>query len=166
MTDLERGIEQLRFARAYTLRLLDSVPQEQWFTIPPAGVAHIAWQVGHLAMAEYRLLLDRFRGVVPEDAALMSEAFLALFGRASEPVPDPAQSPPAEELRATLERVHVQALAELARLTDADLDVANTRPHPLCTTRRDLLFWCSAHEMVHTGQIALLRRQLGHAPLW
>jgi hypothetical protein len=166
MTDLERGLEQIKFARNYTLWLVDSIPVSEWFTIPPAGVSHIGWQVGHLAMAEYRLILDRFRGRRPEDEALISDAFLSVFGRESVPVTDPALSPPAEELRAVLDRVHAQVLRELPTYSDADLDVPGTKPHRTCKTRRDFLFWCSAHEMVHAGQIGLLRRQLGHAPLW
>ncbi len=39
----------------------------------------IAWQVGHLAMAEYRLALERIRGPQPQDAGLISEEFLRLF---------------------------------------------------------------------------------------
>jgi hypothetical protein len=166
MTDLERGLEQIKFARAYTLRLLESIPVEQWYTIPPAGVTHVAWQVGHIAMAEYRLILDRFRARTPEDEALISDAFLALFARMSVPVTDPTLSPPVSELRAVLDRVHAQVLRELPGYTDADLDVPGTKPHAICQTRRDYLFWCSAHELVHAGHIALLRRQLGHAPLW
>ena len=28
------------------------------------------------------------------------------------------------------------------------------------------LLWCAHHEMVHAGQIGLLRRYLGFAPVW
>lgn len=166
MTDLERGVEQIQFARRYTLRLVDSIPHEQWFVFPPGGVSNVAWEVGHIAMAEYRLLLDRFRGPRPEDEAVLGAAFLELYCRESVPVADPALSPSAAEIRAALDRVHVVALAELATYTDADLDAAGTKPHALCRTRRDFLFWCPAHELLHAGRVGLLRRQLGHPPQW
>ena len=30
----------------------------------------------------------------------------------------------------------------------------------------ECLHWCSAHEMIHAGQIALLRRLFGQSPIW
>jgi uncharacterized damage-inducible protein DinB len=38
-------------------------------------------------------------------------------------------------------------------------------PSPFAKTKLTALFWCSHHEMLHAGQIGLLRRQLGHPPL-
>jgi len=166
MTDLERGVEQIQFARRYTLRLVESIPHGEWYLFPPGGVTHVAWEVGHIAMAEYRLLMDRFRNRRPEDEALIGDAFLDRFCRESVPVTDPAQSPSPDEIRAVMDRVHAAALAELATYTDADLNAPGTKPHALCRTRRDYLFWCPAHEMLHAGRIGLLRRQLGHPPQW
>jgi hypothetical protein len=45
--------------------------------MPPAGVTHVAWQIWHLAMAEFRLALERVRGPQPGDRDLISEAFLS-----------------------------------------------------------------------------------------
>jgi hypothetical protein len=47
----------------------------------------------------------------------------------------------------------------------AMLRVIIARPHPLVRTKLWALLWCAQHEAVHAGQIGLLRRQLGHAPL-
>ncbi len=52
MSRLSLAIEQLEFARKYSLRFLDHVKEEDWFHQPPGGVSHIGWQVGHLAIAE------------------------------------------------------------------------------------------------------------------
>jgi hypothetical protein len=93
MTRLELGIEQIVFARNYTIELLDQTPQAEWFRMPAAGVTHIAWQVGHLACAEYRLALWRIRGAQPQDNTLVSEAQRSLFGYESVPYGDPAQYP-------------------------------------------------------------------------
>jgi hypothetical protein len=65
------AIEQLEFARKYSLRLLDHVKEEDWFGQPPGGVSHIGWQVGHLAFAEYRIRRsgdrkqERIKGTLP-----------------------------------------------------------------------------------------------------
>jgi hypothetical protein len=71
MSRLQQAIDQITFARTYTLRLLDQVKEEDWFRQPTAGITHIAWQVGHLATAEFRLGLLRVRGDRPEDEKIM-----------------------------------------------------------------------------------------------
>jgi hypothetical protein len=166
MSRLQLALEQIVFARNYTLRLLDQTPATDWFRQPAAGVSHIAWQVGHLAMAEYRLALERIRGPRPTDAALISEEFLCLFRRESVPDPDPNKYPGQTEIRAVLDRVHEQALRELKGLDESELDQPLLKPHSLAKTKLWALLWCAQHEAVHAGQIGLLRRQLGHAPLW
>ena len=81
--------EQIAFARGYTRRLIDKLDPADWFRITPAGVSHVAWQVGHLANAEYRLVLLRLRGEQPGDKELFSGGVPALFGINSKPEPDP-----------------------------------------------------------------------------
>jgi hypothetical protein len=39
-------------------------------------------------------------------------------------------------------------------------------PHDLFTTRIAGLRYAPLHEMIHCGQIALLRRMLGQKPIW
>ena len=166
MSRLSSAIEQIEKCRSYTLRLVESIGPNDWFRRPPGGVTHIAWQVGHLAMAEYRLCLDRVRGPRPEDAGLVSDEFLAKFGRESVPDPDPSNYPTPAEIRSTLDRVHAQTIHDLGTLSDAELDQPTLKPHPIFSTKLGALQWCAMHEMVHAGQIGLIRRQLGHAPLW
>jgi hypothetical protein len=166
MTRLELAIEQIVFARNYTIGLLDQTPRDQWFRQPPAGVSHIAWQVGHLAFAEYRLALWRIRGPQPGDSELISEEHRALFGAESVPDSDPARYPNAEHLRAVLDRVHEEVLRVLRGLDENELDQPVPHPHPYAKTKLLALLWCAHHEMVHAGQIGLLRRQLGYPPLW
>jgi hypothetical protein len=165
-SDLEQLAGPIRFARAYTLRLLEQTPLADWFRMPSSGVTHVAWQVGHLAMAQYRMALERIRGARPEDAELISVDFLRVFGRDSVPDPDPAHYPAQEEIRAVFDRVHEQVLRELPGFLALDLDQPPVKAHSLCATRRACLAWCAQHEMVHAGQIGLLRRLLGHPPLW
>jgi uncharacterized damage-inducible protein DinB len=92
--------------------------------------------------------------------------FFRLFGANSAPDPDAAKYPAHSEIRATFERVHEHVLEELRGLNEAELDDAIPYPHPYAKTKLLALLWCAHHEMLHAGQIGLLRRQLGHAPLW
>ena len=165
-TDIDSILEGLRFSRAYTKRLLESIPTSDWFRMPAEGVTHVAWQIGHLAMADYRLALERVRGRRPEDEALIDEPFLQLFNRDSVPDPTPARYPPPEQIRAVFERVRERVLREVPALRLEDLDAPPLQPHRLCASKRECLLWCGRHEMVHAGQIGLLRRLLGQQPLW
>src|SRR5262249_6717897 len=163
MSRLQLAIDQITGVRGYTVRLLDHVEPKDWFRFPAGGVTHIAWQVGHLAMAQYRLGLERTRGRRPGDDELIGEDFMRLFGRESLPDPDASRYPSAAAIRTVFDRVHEQLLRELPSLPDAELDAAVLKPHPLAKTKFWSLLWCAQHEMVHAGQIGLLRRLLGYA---
>ena len=166
MSRLNLAIEQIIFARNYTIRLLDHTDEGDWFRQPPGGVTHIAWQVGHMAIAEYWLALVRIRGERPEDEGLIPKVFQGPFERQSVPEFDPGKYPSAGEIRVVLDRVHEQTLRNLRGLDESELDQLILKPHPLVKTKFWALVWCAQHEAVHAGQIGLLRRQLGHAPIW
>jgi hypothetical protein len=164
-TQLQFAIRQIEFARAYTSTLLDGLADDEWFRQPPAGPTHIAWQIGHLAMAEYGLCLFRLRGRRPEDLDLMSSKFRKQYSKGSQPDPEPQHNPTPAELRETLERVHRQALSELADCTELQLAEPIDEPYAVTPTKLGALFFCSHHEMLHAGQIGLLRRLLGKPPV-
>src|SRR4051812_32466447 len=145
MSRLRDAIEQIVFARRYTTELLTTIAPDDWFRMPAEGITHVAWQVGHLAMAQFRLCLERLHGPRPDDEQLISAAFLKTFGRDSVADPAPAKSPPRAEIRATFARVHDRALAGLAAFPDADLDAPPLTPHRLCKTKMACVWWCSAH---------------------
>ena len=164
MSRLELIGEQIAKARAYSASLLEDLNPDDWFAMPGSGVTHLAWQVGHLAAAEYYLTMVRIRGQKDEDASLIAPELLKLFGRGSTPDPDPGKYPPVEDILQVFHRVHAQAIDELRQLPDAVLDEP-TDPHPMFTTKLGAVSFCPLHEMVHAGQIGLLRRLLGRAPL-
>lgn len=164
--DLARAIEQIRFARWYTTELLSDIPPAEWFLLPAGAATHVAWQIGHLAFAQYALCIMRQRDERPEDEKLIPATLRTLFGRGSVPSADPAAYPTALEIRALFDRVHEQVLTELAGADPTTLHQPVLKPHRFVKTRLDSLFWCSQHELVHAGQIALLRRLLGKSPQW
>jgi hypothetical protein len=164
MSRLAEALEQIDFARRYDLGRIDAVPPAQWFTIPPGGVSHVAWQVGHLASSEYRLCLERLRPRTREDESLIPDAFLATFSRESQPAGVAGFS--AEQIRDVFHRVHARVMEELPSYPDADLDLPPLLPHPLFATRIAGLRYAPLHEMIHCGQIAMVRRMLGQKPIW
>jgi hypothetical protein len=168
MNERQLILDQITFGREYTIWLLNTVDPADWLHRPTGCVTHVAWQVGHLASAEYRLALLRIRGERPEDENLIGKAFMKQFGADTDTDPDPNASayPQPAEIRAVFDRVHAQALLELRDLDESTLDQPALRPHPKRKTKREILYWCAQHEFVHAGQIGLLRRLMGQKPLW
>jgi len=162
---LELARQQIEFARHYTLGLLENIDPTEWFVQPGGTTTHLAWQVGHLAMAEYGLCLFRQRGRQPVDMELMSSKFRKTFSRGTTPDPDPARNPQPVEILNVLQRIHVQMLAELPDFSDEQLDEPIDQPYAVRATRLGALYFCSHHEMLHAGQIGMLRRLLGKQPV-
>lgn len=166
MRRAEMLLESIGRARDYTNLLLAATPTADWFRMPQESVSHVAWQVGHLAFAQYRLALERVRGKRPGDEQLISPTFLARFGRETTPVGDPRSYPSADEIRVVFDGLHRQVLSEIAALDDSVFDEPLLSPHPRCSTKGGSIAWCAEHEMLHAGQIGLLRRLVGHRPIW
>jgi hypothetical protein len=162
---LDLAIKQIQFARNYTLSLISEIDEAEWFAMPPASPTHVAWQLGHLAMGEYGLCLFRQRGRQPVDLELMSSSFRKLFSRGSVPSTDVSKYPPAAEIRQTFDRVHAQVLAEAPAFTPDQLKEPVDMPYAVEATKLGSLLFCSHHEMLHAGQLGLLRRLLGKVPL-
>ncbi len=166
MERINFAIEQIQKARNITTNLLDEIDPERWFWQPHEGVTHVAWQVAHLAMAQYRLCLGVVRGEQPGDESLCSKAFRTKYGRNSIPDPDSANQPSPAEIRRTLDAVMQQTLAESTNWTETLLDNPYDGTHPMFQTKYEALLWCAQHELMHAGQLGLLRRLMGHDPVW
>ena len=165
VSNLELAGQQIAAARRYTQTLLDGLDDADWFRHPPDSPTHIAWQVGHLAMAEYGLCLFRIRGRRPEDLELMPSKFRKQFSRGSTPSPDPASYPPAVEIRRVFDTIHDQAMHEIRRFDPEELNEKIEEPYAVFDTKLGALFFCAHHEMLHAGQIGLIRRLIGKPPV-
>lgn len=120
---------QLEFARNYTQSLLADWGDDEWFAMPAGSPTHLAWQVGHLAMAEYGLGLYRQRGRSTEDKTLMSSQFRKLFSRGTTPDANPAAYPPIAEIHP-----HVRCCARPSAARTAHSLPSNSTPPPTCPT--------------------------------
>jgi hypothetical protein len=158
---LDVACDRLNFARRYTRQFLTELTDDQWFWTPPGLVTHIAWQVAHVASSQYSLCLLRVRGRQAEDEAVIPQTFFEGFRIGSTPKAGAENNPPLSEIQRVFDAVHHRVLEELAGLSDQDLDVPVEHPHPAFSTKLGAVEYCPLHEMVHAGQIALLRRQMG-----
>jgi hypothetical protein len=164
-TPLELARKQIAFARSYTLSLLEDVDDDQWFTVPGGAETHVAWQVAHLAMAQYGLCLFRQRGRAGVDRELLPRGFVQKYGKGSTPDVSPENNLTPAEIREVLQRVNAQACEEMENFTDEQLKETIDMPYAVYPTKLGALVFCADHEMLHAGQIGLLRRLLGKAPI-
>ncbi len=163
-TQLELALEQIRFARTYTLSLIDDLADDDWLAQPAGCPTNIAWQVGHLTMAQYMLTLFRVRGKEPIDESLAPKKFIRRYLKGTTPSQDPPEGGIAG-LRRSFDGVYEQVLAELGEYADDQLQEIVKAPYAVYNTQLGSVFFCSAHEMLHAGQIGLIRRLLGKPPV-
>lgn len=164
-TQVQAAVARLELARRRIQDFTKNLSADEWFWSPAEYTTHIAWQIGHLAVSEYNLCLRRLRGRTKEDESLIPDAFIEHFKLGSQPVSGAVNYPPLDEIKRVFDAVHAQVLRELAALTDEDLNVPVTEPHPLFKTKLGAVDYASGHELVHNGQIGLLRRLMGKPAL-
>ncbi len=165
MPNLQHAIQRLQRTRDYTNQLLAGVEENLWFIMPAGCPSHIAWQVGHIAMAQYAVCLMRVRDAQPGDREIMSRPFRKQFSKGSTPEAVLASEFTVETIRGTLDAVHAQVMKELPTFDEDELHQPLAAPHEMFDTKIAALYFAADHEMLHAGQIGLLRRMLGHEPV-
>ncbi|MEM8735715.1 MAG: DinB family protein [Planctomycetota bacterium] len=158
-------VSQMKWTREYSRQLIDSVPENRWYEIPPGLPTHLAWQVGHLAVSQYGLMLFRQRGRGPGDLELMPGWLRKQFGRGTTPAERTEKSPSPGDLLERLDKINEQAILEVSQLPADVLKEATEMPYTAYPIKLGALLFCPIHESIHAGQIGLLRRALGESPL-
>ena len=168
---LQMAIDQIVAARAYTMTLLEDIDHDQWFhqadlteQASPTPT-HVAWQVGHLAMAQYGLLLFRQRGRSLDDSSLMSSSFRKKFSRGTAISIEPEFYPSVDEILNVFHAIYAQSISELSVYPLNQLNDPVDDPYAAYPTKLGCLLFCVHHEMLHAGQIGLLRRLLSKEPI-
>ncbi|MGI9473381.1 MAG: DinB family protein [Rubripirellula sp.] len=164
-TMLLGAVGQIRFAREYVLGLLSETPQDRWFEIPEGLPSNIAWQVGHLTVSQYGLLMFRIRGRSPEDLDLIPSRFRKTYSRSSTPSSDPSKQPSPEALLERMNEVFERSLVELAKVSSDTLLEPVEMPYAAFPIKLGAVLFCPLHEHIHAGQIGVLRRSLGLQPV-
>ena len=78
---------------------------------------------------------------------------------------DTTMNPSRDEIGGVFDSVYAQTMLELPPYSDSMLDERVEMPYAAFATKYGGLLFCSHHEMLHAGQIGLLRRLLGKAPV-
>ncbi|WP_254509170.1 DinB family protein [Anatilimnocola floriformis] len=124
------------------------------------GVNHINWQLGHLIAAEHHYGNMVSGGKMPP----LPAGFAEKYGKDAAANDDPAAFCTKEELLRVAAEQRAVTLATLEAISDADLD--NQTGIPYCPTQGEQLAMQGTHWLMHCGQWAVVRRQLGKPPLF
>lgn len=161
----DQSLEQIVWARSYSLQLIHSVPEDLWYVRPAGLDTHLAWQVGHLAVSQYGLMLFRQRGRLPGDLKILPGWLRKQFGRGTTPSRGSEGMPSREELLEKLHVINDRALEEVPELTSDQLTEPTEMPYTAYPIKLGALLFCPIHEAIHAGQIGILRRAHGLEPL-
>lgn len=162
MTAIQLIRQSMVHNRAFLLKLVADMDDRQLLHRPAGGRGNNAlWNLGHVFGGEARMAAWGGASVsVPPLAC--GEA----FARGSEPSDDPACNPTRQVLLDYAAAVRDQTLAALDEMTDAELDqppVGNAPP--LFATRGFCWQVVATHEMMHAGQITVIRKELSLPPV-
>ncbi len=158
-------IQQVIFARQYLKSLYETVPFDCWYVVPSGAPSSIAWQIGHIAVAQYGLMLFRQRGRAENDLELMPGSFRKKFAKGTDPSTLTAESYSPEDLLQQMELIFQESIAVCSNLGAEVLWEPTDMPYAHYPRKLGALMFCPLHEMLHAGQIGVLRRSLGLEPV-
>ena len=127
---------------------------------PHPGCNHLNWQVGHLILAEHQLIEKVAPGKMPP----LPDGFAARYAKESAGSDDASQFLTKDELLTAHRTQRQGTLAALAACSEADLD----RPTGVdyAPTVGVMFSMQGSHWLMHAGQWAVARRQLGRPALF
>jgi hypothetical protein len=146
-----------------SLEYLADLSDEDMLQRPHPECNHIKWQMGHLISSENQMV----NGVCPESMPELPDGFAERYSKETAKSDDPAAFNSKDELRQLLEDQRAGTLQTLAGLSDEDLDKpAPEEMQASAPPVADVFSLQGGHWMMHAGQWAVVRRQLGRPPLF
>lgn len=163
MSQCERFKKQLERVREVTEGMLQAFETpEQWTHQVHPNTNHALWCAGHMANTD-----NHFVSMLAPDRAKDLGNYQTMFGMNSTPVNDPDKYPPAAEVLDTMRERRQTLLSILDRMSDEDLSKPTPDGAPDMFTDLASVFELAIfHEGMHTGQVSVVRRSLGHNPLF
>ena len=148
------------FARSQmvTNMLLDDLSDAEIMQRPAPGANHIAWQLGHLVSSL------RFFGemIKPDSMPPLPDGFAEQHDKETAGSDDPAAFLSKDEYVKLLDEQRLALLGLLDSLQDDDLQAdAPEQIRDYAPKVIDMIGLTAEHEMMHSGQISVLRRKLG-----
>jgi uncharacterized damage-inducible protein DinB len=159
----DRLLRQLEMIRDTSEKMLAAFQTpEDWTHQVVPGTNHALWFAGHMAMTD-----NYFISQIDPKQAKTFEGWDKLFEMGSQPTDNPDDYPPVAEVVDAM-RDRREVLLDLLRgRSDAELaaPLAEGAPEflPDLGSVFEMTTW---HETLHVGQVSVVRRGLGHRPLF
>lgn len=151
--------QNMDFAQMVCSAYLQDLTDEEMMRRPAPKANHIKWQVGHLIAAEHDLIEKGAPGAMPP----LPEGFADRYAKENSSVDDPAAFDSKEALLAAAEAQRAGTLAALEKIDEAEFDKETGIEY--APTIGHLFSLQGSHWMMHAGQWAVVRRQLGREPI-
>ncbi len=159
-TALKSGIDT---GNMVSMAYLDDLTDEEMMKRPHPGCNHIKWQVGHLIASEHQMI----EGVAPGSMPPLPEGFVEKYSKETATSDDPSAFDSKDELLRVYQEQRAGTLAALAATDDAALSgAAPESMQAYAPTVGSAFSMQGGHWLMHAGQWAVLRRQLGRPPLF
>lgn len=161
MSMVQRIQHQLESARTFTNRILTDFRRPQdWVAQVCNQSNHALWFIGHMGTTD-----NFFISLLVPDRAVSNQQYQELFGLGSTPSPRLEDYPPIEEVRTYMDDRRRVLLEILADLSDEDLATKTPEGTPDFLADYGQVFETAIwHEGLHSGQLTMVRRSLGHQP--
>ncbi|MCH2117364.1 MAG: DinB family protein [Pirellulales bacterium] len=157
----------LQKSRNLAERLLDDFKtREDWLFQPHSKANHALWITAHIALAD-----NQFGAVFRPDSARKPDGWDEWFWFGSQLREDTGVYPDHEEVYAYYQNRRETLLEVLDELTVDELsgpapEAAGQGPLAGAPSMGFAFFFIAYHEGVHTGQLTVVHRALGNAPLF
>lgn len=151
---IKAGIDM---ADMITQQYLSDLSDADLLVRPVPGNNHIAWQLGHLIVAENAMVSEIFPGSMPP----LPAGFAEKYGKETANSDKPADFHTRDEYLQLITAQRAGTLKALAAASDADLD----KPAPekwrgYVPTIGHVMSMQGSHWLMHVGQWAVVRRKL------
>jgi len=141
--------------------LFAAIPDDQYLHQPCPGGNHALWTLGHLATVNQYFLTN----IAGQDGTL-AEKYKPIFFARSQPSPDAASYPPLDVVREYFKTSRATFRKWVESLSDERL--AGPPPEQFqkfAPTLGNVLMRLLWHEGMHYGQLTVIRKSLGLAPV-
>ncbi len=153
----------LDMSQMVALAYVDDMTDDELMKRPDPGCNHIKWQFGHVISSDRQMI----EAVAPGSMPALPDGFADRYSKETATSDDPTAFDSKEELLSAYHEQRAGALAALDGLTDEDLSrAAPEEMQAYAPTVGAAFSMLGSHLMMHAGQWAVVRRQLGRPPLF
>lgn len=143
-----------------SLGYLQDLTDADFMRRPHPKCNHINWQVGHLITSEHHLIDQVAPGKMPP----LPEGFAEKYSKDTAGSDNPQDFATKDQLMEVLQQQRAATLAALEETGDADFDKPTGVDY--APTVGAMYSLVGSHWLMHAGQWVIVRRELGHAPMF